>query len=180
MRKALVTAAVLAAAGAASFAGGSPAEAQSVTFSLSAGSLSITEPGAAALTAGSIGSLAGSSFTGSLGNTTVTDTRGGVAGWATTMAQTTAFTNGTTTIPAGNTVAWVGSAIVPTGVATVTSGTYLTQLTGLALSGTGQTFVSATAVVGNNSATFNPSIAVSVPSNATAGNYSGVITQTVS
>lgn len=156
------------------------AEAQSVTFTLSGGSLSIAEPGAATLTAGALSGLAGTSFTGSLGATTVTDTRGGITGWSTTIAQTTPFTDGTTTIPAANVKAWVPGAIVPTGVATVTAGTYLTQLTGLALSGSPQTLVTAVAVVGNNSASFTPSIAVTVPADATAGTYTGVITQTVS
>jgi hypothetical protein len=179
MRKAPALAAlVLAFGGAAAMS--APADAQSITFTLGGGSLSISEPGAAALTAGALSGLAGSAFTGSLGNTTVTDQRGGVAGWSTTIAQTTAFSDGSTTIPVGNTKVWVAAPIVPTGVAVVAAGTYLTQVTGLALTSSGQAFVSATAVVGNNAATFNPSLAVTVPSNATAGTYSGVVTQTVS
>lgn len=179
MRKSLVLGALAAAALTVPVLAGG-AQAQSVTFSLTGGSLAIAEPGDATLTAGALSGLVGTSFTGALGNTTVTDTRGGILGWSSTIAQTTAFTDGTTTIPAANVKAWVGSAIVPTGVAVVTSGTYLTELTGLALTGTAQTFVTATAVVGNNSATFNPSIAVTVPTDATAGTYTGVITQTVS
>jgi hypothetical protein len=160
---------------------GTPAEATSVTFTLGGGSLTVAQPSSAvALTAGALSSLAGSSITGSLGVTTVTDQRGGISGWTSTIAQTTAFTDGSTTIPAANTKVWVASLIVPTGVAVVTSGTYLTQATGLALTSTAQNFVTATAVVGNNSASFNPSIAVTIPGNATAGDYTGVITQTVS
>jgi len=180
MRKRLVVGTLAAAAVTVPLLGSGGAQAQSVTFTLTSGSLAIAEPGAATLTAGALSGLTGTSFTGSLGNTTVTDTRGGITGWATTIAQTTAFSDGTTTIPAGNVKAWVAAPIVPTGVATVTSGLYLTQLTGLTLTGIGQTFVSATAVLGNNSATFNPSIAVTVPNDATAGTYTGVITQTVS
>jgi hypothetical protein len=179
MRKApAITALALALIGVATLS--APADAQSVTFTLGGGSLSITEPGTASLTAGALSGLTGSAFTGSLGSTTVTDQRGGVTGWTSTIAQTTAFTNGGTTIPVGNTKVWVTGAIVPTGVAVVTPGTYVSQATGLALSGSSQSFVTATAVVGNNSATFNPSLAVTVPSDATAGAYSGVITQTVS
>lgn len=180
MRKVLVAGTVLAAVAGLALTG-SPAEATSVTFSLSGGSLSVAQPsGTAALTGGALAGLAGTALTGSLGSTTVTDQRGGITGWTSTIAQTTAFTNGETTIPAASTKAWVASAIVPTGVAVVTSGTYLTQATGLALTSTAQSFVTATAVVGNNSATFNPSIAVTIPGNATAGDYAGVITQTVS
>jgi hypothetical protein len=180
MRKALLLGAVSVAVAALTLTG-TPAEATSVTFSLSGGSLSVAQPSSTAdLVGGSLSGLVGSSLTGSLGSTTVTDQRGGVAGWTSTIAQTTAFTNGQTTIPVGNTKAWVASAIVPSGVAVVTSGTYLTQVTGLALTASAQSFVTATAVVGNNSATFNPSIAVTIPNDATAGAYTGVITQTVS
>jgi hypothetical protein len=180
MRKALVLGATLVAAAALSL-GSSPAQATSVTFSLTGGSLAVAQPSStAALTGGALSSLTGTALTGSLGSTTVTDNRGGVTGWTSTIAQSTAFTNGTTTIPVGNTKAWVASAIVPTGVAVVTSGTYLTQLTGLSLTASAQSFVTATAVLGNNSATFNPSIAVTIPSDATAGDYTGAITQTVS
>jgi hypothetical protein len=178
MRKPLVVLAVLAAAGAAALAG-SPAQAQGVTFTVSGGLLSITEPSDATLTGGSIATLAGSAITGTLGTTSVSDQRGGIAGWTASMAQTTAFTDTNTTLPAANTVVWLAAPPTVTGVAVTTSGTYLTQATGLALAATGKGFVTATAVVGNNTATFNPSIAVTLPSNATAGTYSGVITQTI-
>src|SRR5690242_21595599 len=107
MRKVLVAGSVLAATAALAL-GGSPAQATSVTFTLSGGSLSVSQPGSpAALTGGALAGLAGTALTGSLGSTTVTDSRGGITGWASTIAQTTAFTNGTTTIPVGNTKACV-------------------------------------------------------------------------
>jgi len=179
MRKALLLGTMAAAAGLALT--GTPAQATSVTFTLSGGSLAVSQPGSpAALTGGALSGLAGTALTGSLGSTTVTDQRGGITGWTSTIAQTTAFTNGQTTIPAANTKEWVGSAIVPSGVAVVTSGTYVSQLTGLGLTSSAQNFVTATAVVGNNTSSFNPSIAVTIPTDATAGDYTGVITQTVS
>ena len=180
MRKALLLGTMTVAAAGLALTG-APAQATSVTFSLTGGTLSVAQPSStAALTGGALSGLAGTALTGSLGTTTVTDGRGGVTGWTSTIAQTTAFTDGTTVIPAANTKAWVASAIVPGGVAVVTPGTYLTQASGLALTSSAQSFVTATAVVGNNSAAFNPSIAVTIPSNATAGDYTGVITQTVS
>lgn len=180
MRKALLAGPVLAVSAGLALLG-SPAEATSVTFTLTGGSLSVAQPSSTAtLTGGALSGLLGTALTGSLGSTTVTDARGGVTGWTSTIAQSTAFTDGTTTIPVGNTKAWVASAIVPSGVAVVTSGTYVSEATGLVLSGTAQSFVTATAVVGNNSASFNPSIAVTIPSDATAGTYTGAITQTVS
>lgn len=158
-----------------------PADAQSVTFSLTGGGISIAEPsGAAALTGGALAGLAGTSLTGALGSTVVTDLRGGVIGWSSKITGTTAFSNSTTTIPVTAAKAWVPGAVAFTGVVTPTAGTYLTEATGLALTGAAQPLVTATAVVGNNTATFTPSIAVAVPANATAGDYTGAVTQTVS
>lgn len=183
MRKAYFVAAVaMAAAGLALTS--SPAQATSVTFTLTGGPLSIAQPGTTASlgaggTADLLTNLAGSAITGALGTTTVTDNRGGVTGWTTTIA-TTAFTNGTASIPAANAKAWVSAPIVPTGIAVVTAGTYVSQATGLVLSTTGQNFVTASAVGGVNAASFSPSIAVSIPTDAIAGTYTGAVTQTVS
>src|SRR4051794_36212066 len=103
MRKALLVGTVALAAAGFGLTG-SPAQATSVTFTLGGGSLSVAQPsGAAALTGGALAGLTGTALTGSLGSTTVTDARGGITGWASTIAQTTALTNGTTTIPVGNT-----------------------------------------------------------------------------
>ena len=181
MRKALLLG-VTAVAAATAALGSAPAEATSVTFTLSGGALSVAQPsGTASITGGGLAGLAGSAITGTLGSTTVTDSRGGITGWSSTIAQTTPFTNGTTTIPAANTKAWIPAlSISTTGVSLVSSGLYLTQLTGLSLTSSPQTLVTATGVLGNNTATFNPSIAVTVPGDATAGDYTGVITQTVS
>jgi len=180
MRKALVITAVAAAVVTVSLAG-APAQAQSVTFALTGSSLAIAEPGTAAtLTGGSLASLAGTSITGALGSTTVTDARGGVVGWTSKVTGTTDFTNGTTTIPVTSATVWIPVAgISTTGVVVASQGTYLTQLTGLALTSLAQTLVTATGVVGNNTATFSPQIAVAIPSNATAGTYTGAVTQTV-
>lgn len=182
MRKTLVLTAALAAsvvvvAGLAS----TPAQAQSVTFTLTGSSLAIAEPAsAAALTGGALTGLAGSSITGALGSTVVTDARGGIAGWTSSITGTTAFTNGTTTIPVTSAVAWVPTGgIATTGVVTATQGTHLLQATGLALTSSAQALVTATLVVGNNTATFTPQLAVAIPANATAGAYTGAVTQTV-
>jgi hypothetical protein len=159
-----------------------PAEAQSVTFTLTGSSLSISEPSStAALTSGALSGLAGNSVTGALGTTVVTDQRGALLGWSSKIAgDASGFSNGTTTIPATAAVAWVPvGSLASSGVSVVTAGTHVTQATGLALTTTAQNLVTASAVVGNNTATFTPSIAVTIPANATAGDYSGVVTQTV-
>lgn len=182
MRKPLALGALLAATAASTALGGAPADATSVTFTLTGGSLSISQPSSTAtLTGGALSGLTGSAVTGGLGSTTVTDSRGGITGWTSTIAQTTAFTDGTTTIPVGNTKVWLPAlSITTSGVSVVANGTYLTQATGLVLSGSGQSLVTAASVVGNNAATFNPQVAVTIPSDATAGSYTGAITQTVS
>lgn len=161
-----------------------------VTFALTSGGLAIATPTATAtLVGGSIASIAGAAVQGSIGSTTVTDARGGVVGWKTTMKGT-AFSNGTgdgfTTIPVGNVKAFVPvtdavtGLVSSTGVVTATALPYVTAATGLPLTTTAQDFVTATLVVGSNSATFAPSLNVSIPANATAGTYTGTVTQTVS
>jgi hypothetical protein len=159
-----------------------PAQAQTVTFALTGSSLSIAEPStAAALTGGALVSLTGSSVTGALGSTVVTDARGGTTGWTSSITGTTAFSNGTTSIPVTSAVAWIPvGGIATTGVVTATQGLYLLQTSGLALTSSAQPLVTATLVLGNNTATFTPQLAVAIPANATAGAYSGAVTQTVS
>jgi hypothetical protein len=181
MRKAFVLAAATAAVVVTGLAT-TPAQAQSVTFSLTGSSLSIAEPGTTAtLTGGSLLGVAGSSITGSLGATTVTDQRGSLLGWTSKVTGTTAFTNGSTTIPVTAAKVWVpAGGITTTGIVVASQGLYLLEASGLALTSSAQTLVTGAAAVGNNSATFTPQIAVTIPSNATAGDYSGVVTQTVS
>lgn len=158
-----------------------PASAQSVTFTLAGGSLSIAEPtGAAVLTpASGLAGLTGTTVAGSLGNTVVTDNRAGIVGWAAKITGTTAFTNGNTTIPVTAAKAYVPSTITTTGTVLATAGTYVDAATGLALSSAAQNLVTATAVVGNNTAAFNPSLSITIPGDATAGAYTGAVTQTV-
>lgn len=164
--------------------GAAPANAQDVTFTLAAGGLSIAQPtAAAALTAsGALSGLTGTTVAGSLGTTKVTDDRAGIVGWTSKITGTTAFTNGAgkTSIPVTAAKAYVPGVVTVTGTVVATAGTYLDAATGLALTNAPQTLVTATAVVGNNTATFAPSLSVAVPGDATAGDYTGAVTQTVS
>ena len=75
-------------------------------------------------------------------------------------------------IPA-SAMAYIPGAATVAGIATVTP----TSLTSMATPGTVQT---ATAVTGDNTATWNPSIAVTIPAGAVAGTYSATITHSVS
>lgn len=155
-----------------------PAGATSVTFSLAGGSLSISQPTATATLTGGALAVGGSTVAGALGQTSVTDDRGGVIGWSSKISGT-SFTNGTTVIAVGDAKAYVPGAVTVTGAATSNAGTYLTAPTGLALTTADQALVTATAVVGVNTATFTPNLSVAVPGNATAGTYTGTVTQTV-
>jgi hypothetical protein len=161
-----------------------PASAQSVTFTLSAGSLSVAEPSTAADLVASGGNgivnVAGGAVQGNLGATIVTDQRGSVAGWTSNITGSSAFTNGTTSIPVSQATVWVDpTTISHTGTVTAAT-THIAQATGVALTNAAQALVTGTLAVGNNTATFTPTISVAVPTNATAGSYAGAVTQTVS
>ena len=103
---------------------------------------------------------------GRLGDTVVTDNRGGSVGWS-VGATTSVFSNGTTTSTA---VTYDSGLVTPTGVVTPVSRGVTT------LSSTPAEVVEGTAVEGSNTATWNPTVVVTLPSNSTAGDYTGTIT----
>lgn len=180
MRKPLVLVLTAAAVGGGLLA--APASATDATFTITGGALSIAQPASVTLTGGG-SSLLGASVTGALGATTVTDERNGTVGW-TSRVHGTDFSNGTTTIAIGNVKAYVPTlpAMTVTGVVTASQGVAVDALNGVTVAGAapGNALVTATAVVGNNTVAFTPHISIPIPSNATAGTYSGTITQTVS
>jgi hypothetical protein len=139
------------------------------TFSLTGGSLDVAVAADAALTSGASGAA---SVSGTLGDVSVTDARGGTAGWTASAAVTTPFahTGGGTTASG---VSYNAGAVTETGDVTATSAG-ATALTGAAAA-----VVSATAVTGNNSGSWNPTLTVALPSNALAGDYTGTITTSV-
>lgn len=138
----------------------------SATFSLTGGELTLSVGATAALTDEASG-VAANVITGTLGAVAVDDARGGTAGWVTSAASTTftgvglsvsngvAYTNGTVTETGTNTVAGVTSAGLTTTAAAVAT---------------------ATAVSGNNTASWNPTLDVSMPAGALAGAYAGTVT----
>jgi hypothetical protein len=177
MRKAL-TAATAAAMllGFAAVAAPATAEDTAVTFELTGGFLEITQaPTAATLTAGAL-TVGGSTVSGALGSTTVTDERGALLNNATVTMSSTAFSNAVTTIPATAVTGY-------SGVATPDSGTTVpvatTAATAVVLGGTGGTILTMESV-GTGSASYDPTVSVAIPTDATAGSYSGTITQTAS
>jgi len=142
-----------------------------VTFAVTSGLLTMTAPTTAILGSGA----PGTTITGSLGTTAVTDNRALLAAAWTATASSTKFTTGTgttaETIPAVD-VGYSPGAITTTGTITATGFT-------ITLSGTAQTVVSGTAGVGDNYASWDPTLAVAVPAAAVVGTYSGTLTQSV-
>jgi hypothetical protein len=143
-----------------------------VTFTVSVGGLSMTAPAAADLASGA----PGTTISAALGPVVVTDDRALLAAaWTATASSTDWTTGGATadeTIPATD-VGYDPGAITTTGTITATG-------TPITLSNAAQAVVAGTAGVGNNTATWNPTIAVAVPAAAVGGLYTATLTQSVS
>jgi hypothetical protein len=143
-----------------------------VTFTVTSGALSMTAP-----TASDLGSGApGSTISSDLGQVKVTDDRALLSAAWTATASATSFTTGAGTPSETITASHVNynpGEITTTGTITVT-GTTIT------LSGSPQTVVAGTAGVGNNTASWDPGLVVSVPASNAGGVYTGTLTQSVS
>jgi hypothetical protein len=157
-----------------------PAQADdtTTTFTLSAGPLAISVPASASLGTAATGSA---SLTAQLGAVTVSDTRGALGEDWTATVSSTDFTTGAATsdetIGKGSVAYWSGAATATSGVAVRVPGQLL-AVNAQSLS-TSRTAFSATATVGNNSTTWNPTLVVTIPAAAVAGTYSGTVTHSV-
>jgi hypothetical protein len=141
--------------------------------------LSITAPTAANLGSGA----PGTAITGTVGPVSVTDGRALLAAAWTATASASAWTTGTgtpaETIPVSD-VSYTVGPITTTGTITAT-GTDLGAGAGPGdLTGAPQQVVTGSAGVGDNSATWSPTLAVGVPASAVGGVYTGTLTQSVS
>jgi hypothetical protein len=149
-----------------------PSASTTVTFTVTTGALTITAPAASNLGSGA----PGTTISAPLGAVTVTDARALVsATWTATVASTAFTTGGVTTpetIPAAD-LTYNPGAITTTGIITTTG-------TAVTLSDAAQPVVTGTAGVGNNTASWDPTIAVAVPAAAVAGLYTGTLTESVS
>lgn len=154
-----------------------------VTFTIQGGGLSISAPSgsptAVPLTSAGLLSLTGTSVSGQLGTTTVTDTRGlATGGWTVVMTSTNFSDGAGHTIPASAATGYSG-AVTPSG--TVIPSPTLTAPAGASLAApTGTTIVTAASILGANSASYNPTVSVAIPANAVAATYTGTVTQSVS
>ncbi|MGW7367147.1 hypothetical protein ACWGI8_27860 [Streptomyces sp. NPDC054841] len=175
MRRRLVISPLIAGAAAVTLAFPVPASAADtpVTVQVTSGTLNIAVPAGPV----NLGTVAVSSnpqeVSSQLGNVTVTDGRGGTTGWTAT-ANAVDFTG-----PQNISVSAPGSSryISPSASVSGTANVTASDLDPLYPPGPVQT---ATGVSGINSATWNPTIELTIPANALAGTYSSTITHSVS
>jgi hypothetical protein len=144
-----------------------------VTFTVSSGALSLTAPATVDLGT----NAPGTTISGSLGTVTVTDNRALLAAAWTVVASSSDWTTGggtpAETIPSED-VGYDPGVITATGTVTLT-GTPIAALTSVSAA-----VVTATAGTGDNSGTWDPTLAVVVPVGAVVGAYSGTLIQSVS
>jgi hypothetical protein len=141
-----------------------------MSFTLTAGALSISAPTLIAALGSEVSSTTSSSISGSLGVVTVTDQRGGVTTW-TTSAIATAFT------PSGGPADPASNVSYAAGLITVSSTVVATALTANDLTGVVSVVTGASS--GISTASWNPTITVIIPPNFAPGIYTATITQSV-
>jgi len=141
------------------------------TFTLTGGSLNLTAAGAATLGDSTSGDT---SITGQLGTVSVNDARGGVSGWGATAASED-FTHSSANAGSTSTaISYTGGDVTESGTVTIADGT------ATALTAEPAAVATATDVNGNNTASWNPTLDVTLPSSALAGAYSATVTTSVS
>jgi hypothetical protein len=138
------------------------------TFEVTAGGLSISAPGATADLGTRANTVDGGTVSGPLGQVQVSDARSAGAGSAWTASViSTAFG----AVPA-SAVAYTAGTITKVGTAAYAANDP-THLEGVIPA------VSATGITGDNSATWNPTITVTIPGGTPAGTYNATITHSV-
>jgi hypothetical protein len=144
-----------------------------VTFTLTAGGLSISAPSGTVPLGSQVASTSSSTISGQLGTVTVSDQRGGAALTWTATAISTSFTPLPTgpANPASN-VSYAAGAITVTGTVTAAA-VAAPSLIGVS------TVVSGSAGTGISTASWNPTISVFVPANYAPGVYTATITHSV-
>ncbi|MEU4234539.1 hypothetical protein AB0F17_60565 [Nonomuraea sp. NPDC026600] len=144
-----------------------------VTFTITGGTLTINAPASSNL--GSVVSGT-ASVSGQMGAVTVTDDRGGLSStWSATVTSTDFTTGGATapeTIPNINVSYSPGAATNTTGTGTFTPGPGgIVNVPRVAFTGAD--------LVGDNTATWNPTLTVTIPAGKVAGVYTGTVTHSV-
>lgn len=139
------------------------------TVTVTGGGLAITAPVGAVLSDAAPGGTAAANLTG----VQVADTRAGIIGWSTSVVST----DFARTTPAAASIPAAAVSYTP-GLATVTGIAVVVPTLQTDLS-TGKAVQTASAVVGNNTATWAATLSVAVPQGALAGTYSGTLTHSV-
>jgi hypothetical protein len=139
-----------------------------VTFVVTSGALTLTVPVSADLGSGA----PGTDISAPIGACTVTDNRALLSASWTVTAAGTDFASGGSTIPATDASYTVGT-VTTTGTITATG-------TDITLSNSPQTVLTGSSGVGDNTASWDPTVTVHVPASAVGGLYTGTLTQSVS
>jgi hypothetical protein len=149
------------------------------TFTLTGGAMSITVPGTT-VNLGSV-SVAAGTLSGQLGSITVNDLRGLLSGGWTSSVTSSKFTTGggtaAETVAATDVDYWSGAATATSGIGTLL-GSQLTSVLAVVVN-TAQTAFTGGSLLGNNSASWNPTLVVTIPAAAVVGTYTGTVTHTV-
>jgi hypothetical protein len=140
------------------------------SFTLTAGALSISAPIAGVSLGSQVASTSSSTISGSLGLVTVTDQRGGVTTWTTSVISTAFIPTGGPADPASN-VSYAAGPITVTATVVATA-VPAADLTGVSTVVTG-------ASTGISTASWNPTISVVVPANYAPGVYVATVTHSV-
>ncbi len=142
-----------------------PTSDTSVTVEVPTGSLSISAPATAALGTVTPGGFSTVTLTG----VQVSDTRAGVADWSAQVTMTNLVGATPTNIIPASAATYTPAAAVVTGTATVSA----TAASGLSAASTVQ---AATAVSGNNTATWDAVLRIDAPASALADTYTATLT----
>jgi hypothetical protein len=142
-----------------------------VTFTVTSGALTETAPTTANLGSGA----PGTTISGALGAVTVTDDRALLSASWTATASASDWTTGAAT--AAETIPATDAGYDPGSI--TTTGTITATGTPITLSGTATPDVTGTNGVGDDTASWDPTISVAVPASAVGGAYTGTLTQSV-
>lgn len=177
LRTALAAAVPVAAAATLSLSAAPPATAATVgstpvTFEVTSGALSIDVPTNTVYLGSVVAGPTVQPVSAQLGNVTVTDARGGTAGWTVTASAVDFTGPQSISVSAPGSSRYTPGNITTTGTVTV-NGFTLSPLY------PPSTVVTGTNVSGNNTATWDPTVTVNVPGNTLTGTYSSTITHDV-
>jgi hypothetical protein len=141
------------------------------SFTLTAGTLSISAPTAGVSLGTQVASTTSSTMSGSLGAVVVSDQRGGSTTWTASVISTAFTPTAGPADPAIN-VSYSAGPIVASGPVVATASPTVTDLTGVVPVVTGVS-------TGISTATWSPTISILVPANFAPGVYTATITSSV-